>query len=123
MLNLGPEGLAYAVSISALFEVFVLAICQNRDMGRKLFNLEFWIAMGKITLAAILTGVVAYFMTKLLPLRAVDNSFLATFPKFLAITAVTGAFYIIICSILKVEEVRPVVRKINDILFKNIKRQ
>ena len=123
VLNLGPEGLAYAVSISALFEVLVLAICQNRDMERKLFNLEFWVAMSKIALAAVLTGIVAYFMTKLLPLRAVDNSFLATFPKFLVITIATAAFYIAICSLLKVEEVKPVVRKINDTLFKNIKRQ
>ena len=62
-------------------------------------------------------------MTKLLPLRAVDNSFLTTFPKFLVITAVTGVFYIIICSILRIEEVKPVVQKINDMLFKNIKHQ
>ncbi len=123
MLNLGPEGLAYAVSISALFEVFVLAVCQNRDMDHKLFDLKFWIAMGKIAVAATLTGIVAYVMTKLLPLRAVDNSFLATFPKFVAITLVTGVFYLIVCSILRIEEVRPVIQKINDALFKNIKRQ
>ena len=79
--------------------------------------------MGKIAFASALTGIVAYFMTKLLPLRAVDNSFLATFPKFLTITVVTGACYIAFCSILRIEEVKPVVRKINDILFKNIKRQ
>jgi putative peptidoglycan lipid II flippase len=123
VLELGPEGLAYATSISAIFEVGVLAILQNRDMGRKLFDFKFWVAMGKILVASVLTGVVAYIMTKLLPLRAVDNSFLATFPKFLAITAVTAIFYIIICSVLRIEEVKPVIQKINDALFKNIKRQ
>ena len=123
ILNLGPEGLAYAASISALFEVAVLAVCQNRDMHRQLFDSEFWIVMGKILLASVFTGAVAYIMTKLLPLRAVDNSFLTTFPKFLVITAVTGVFYIIICSILRIEEVKPVVQKINDMLFKNIKHQ
>ena len=123
ILNLGPEGLAYATSISAIFEVGVLAVLQNRDMGRKLFDFKFWVAMGKITLASVLTGIVAYIMTKIMPLRAVDNSFLATFPKFLAITLITGAFYLFICSVLHIEEVKPVIQKINDALFKNIKRQ
>jgi putative peptidoglycan lipid II flippase len=123
VLDFGPEGLAYAASVSAIFEVGVLAICQNRDMERKLFDVDFWIVVGKIILASTLTGLIAYLMTKLLPLRAVDNSFLATFPKFLAITAVTGIFYLVICSALRIEEVKPVIQKINDTLFKNIKRQ
>ena len=92
-------------------------------MERKLFNIDFWVVFGKITFASILAGFVAYFMTKLLPLRAADNSFLATFPKFLAITAVTSAFYLTACSMLHIEEAKPVVQKINDMLFKNIKRQ
>ena len=92
-------------------------------MERKLFDVDFWVVVGKIILASTLTGLIAYLMTKLLPLRAVDNSFLATFPKFLAITAVTGIFYLVICSALRIEEVKPVIQKINDALFKNIKRQ
>ena len=123
VLSLGPEGLAYAASISAVFEVGVLAIRQNHDMERKLFNIDFWIVIGKIVIASLLTGLIAYFMTKLLPLRAADNSFLATFPKFLAITAITGIFYLIICSLLRVEEVKPVIQKINDMLFNNVKRK
>ncbi len=122
IMNFGPEGLAYATSIAALFEVAVLAIRQNRDMGHKLFDAKFWIAMGKITLASVLTGLVAYILTKLFPLRAVDNSFLATFPKFALITILTGIFYLGICSLLHIEEVKPVIQKINDKLFKNIKR-
>jgi len=122
VLEFGPEGLAYATSISALFEVGILAILQNRDMRHKLFDSKFWVAMGKTALASILSGLVAYVMTKLLPLRAVDNSFLATFPKFALITAVTGIFYLIACTILRIEEAQPVIQKINDKLFKNIKR-
>ena len=122
IMNFGPEGLAYATSISALFEVAVLAILQNRDMGRKLFDIKFWVAMGKIAFASVLTGLVAYILTKLFPLRAVDNSFLATFPKFALITILTGIFYLGICSLLHIEEVKPVIQKINDKLFKNIKR-
>ena len=116
----GPEGLAHAVSISALFEVAVLLWFENRDMGRKLLTKSFWRAMIKMTIASIATGAVSYVMTKLLPLRATDNSFFDTFPKFCVITLVSAIVYVIICLILRVEEVRPVINKIKQILFRNL---
>ena len=45
--NFGPEGLAHAMSISALFEVVVLLIVENRDMNHQLLNRTFWKSMGK----------------------------------------------------------------------------
>ena len=121
IMNLGPEGLAYAVSISAFFEVFVLLAFLHKDTGRKLINKNLVRAMFKILVASLLTGAISYIATKLLPLRAVDNSFLSTFPKFCVICLVSFVSYIIICWIMKVEEVKPVVDKITGALFKNIK--
>ena len=116
----GPEGLAHAVSISALFEVVVLLWFENRDMERKLLTKDFWRAMLKMTVASIITGFVAYAMTKILPLRATDNSFLDTFPKFCVITLVSAIVYVVVCLILRIEEVRPVINKIKQILFRNL---
>lgn len=119
--NFGPEGLAHAMSISALFEVVVLLIVENRDMNHQLLNREFWKSMGKILLASIITGIVSYIITKLLPLRATDISFFAVFPKFCAIVGGSAVVYIVMCLVLGVEEVKPVVDKIMGALFKNIK--
>ena len=119
--NFGPEGLAHAMSISALFEVVVLLAIENRDMNHQLLNATFWKSMGKILLASIITGIVSYIITKLLPLRATDISFFAVFPKFCVIVGGSAIAYIITCLILGVEEVKPVVDKIAGALFKNVK--
>ncbi len=119
-LGFGPEGLAHAVSISALFEVAVLLWFENRDMNRKLLTKDFWYAMLKMTFASVVTGLVSYAMTKLLPLRSTDNSFLETFPKFCIITLVSALVYVFTCLVLRIEEVKPVIAKIKQVLFKNL---
>lgn len=119
-LGFGPEGLAHAVSISALFEVAVLLWFENRDMNRKLLTKDFWYAMLKMTFASVVTGLVSYAMTKLLPLRSTDNSFLETFPKFCIITLVSALVYVFTCLVLRVEEVKPVIAKIKQVLFRNL---
>lgn len=115
----GPEGLAYACSISAIFEVGVLLIIQNRE--GKLLDREFWITAVKMTIASVIAGAVSYVLTKLLPLRASDNSFLATFPKFFVIAGVSLILYIIICAMLKIKEVKPFIDRFNKIVFGNVK--
>lgn len=120
-LNFGPEGLAYAMSISALFEVVVLLACENRDMNHELLNKKFWVSMGKTLVASIIAGVVSYILTKLLPLRATDISFLAVFPKFCLIVCGSLLVYVFTCVLLGVEEVKPVVDKVFGVLFKNVK--
>ena len=109
------------MSISALFEVVVLLICENRDMHHQLLNKAFWRSMGKILLASILTGFVSYFITKLLPLRATDKSFFNVFPKFCAIVGGSAITYIMIGTLLGIDEAKTVVKKIAGVLFKNVK--
>ncbi len=115
----GPEGLAYACSISAIFEVGVLIIIQNRE--GVLLDRVFWITAAKMTFASAVAGVVSYILTKLLPLRATDNSFLATFPKFCVIAGSSLIIYVIICALLKIKEVRPIIDRFNRIVFRNVK--
>lgn len=118
-MGFGPEGLAYACSISAVFEVGVLLLIQNHE--GKLLDREFWITAFKMTIAAGIAGAVSYVLTKLLPLRATDNSFLATFPKFFVIAGVSLILYVIICAILRIKEVRPIIDRFNKIVFRNVK--
>ncbi len=119
-LGFGPEGLAYAVSFGTVFELTGLLIFQNRAMDHKLFNADFWSAIIRIAISAAVGGVVCYIMTRLIPLRAANNSFFSTFPKFCVITAVGGAAYLLMCVILRVEEVKPVFAYLKRILFRNI---
>ncbi|MDO4978598.1 MAG: lipid II flippase MurJ [Candidatus Saccharibacteria bacterium] len=122
-MGLGPEGLGWAQTIGAVAQVMILLIILNRRAKHKLFNKKFWSAICRMAIAAVITGVVAYFMTKLLPLMADDNSFLATFPKFCIISIVSFAVYIFISFILNLEEVIPVFEKISKILFRNLDKK
>ena len=115
----GPEGLAYATSISAVFEVGMLLLIQNKK-GNKLVDREFWKTFIRIAIAATLAGIVSWVMTKILPLRESDNSFLATFPKFCVITLVSLLIYIISCSLLRIDEIKPFTARVKKILFRNI---
>ncbi|MBR3163920.1 murein biosynthesis integral membrane protein MurJ [Candidatus Saccharibacteria bacterium] len=119
--GLGPEGLAYATSISALVEVCILLVILNRRSHNTLFKPIFWQSMLKILLASVIAGIVSYLMTKLLPLRAVDNSFLNTFPKFFIIVIVTAIAYLVCCLLLGISEAKPILDRIGKILFRNIK--
>lgn len=118
-LGFGPEGLAYAVSFGTVLELSLLLVFQNRAMDHKLFNAEFWSAIIRIAIASAVAGVVCYIMTRLMPLRIANNSFFSTFPKFCIITAISGVAYLIVCVILRVEEVKPVFAYLKRILFRN----
>ena len=117
----GPEGLAYALSISALVEVSLLLIILNKQMKGKIFDKTMISSLTRILIASAIAGMASYAMTKIMPLRAVDNSFLSTFPKFCVICAVSLLVYIGACVALKIEEVRPVINKVRQVLFKNVK--
>ena len=117
----GPEGLAYALSISALVEVSLLLIILNKQMKGKIFDKTMISSLTRILIASAIAGMASYATTKIMPLRAADNSFLSTFPKFCVICAVSLLVYIGACVALKIEEVRPVINKVRQILFKNVK--
>ena len=117
----GSEGLAYALSISALVEVSLLLIILNKQMKGKIFDKTMISSLTRILIASAIAGMASYAMTKIMPLRAADNSFLSTFPKFCVICAVSLLVYIGACVALKIEEVRPVINKVRQVLFKNVK--
>ena len=112
--------MGWAQSIGAVAEIIILmVILQIRSRG-KLLNTEFWRAFFRMIFATIITGCVAYSMTKFFPLMANDNSFFSIFPKFCLITLTSTIAYLLASYFLELDEVKPIFAKLNKILFRNI---
>lgn len=120
LLGLGPEGLGWAQSIGAMIEIIILLRLLQRKNNRQLLDRNFWKGFTRICFASVITGCVAYSMTKFFPLLAADDSFFNTFPKFCLITVVSLMVYLIAGYFLDIEQVRPIIDKIKKILFRNI---
>lgn len=120
MAGFGPEGLGYAQSIGAILEVIILIGLLQRISKKKLLSKSFWKGFYKMLFATIITGAVAYSMTKFFPLRSTDVSILATLPKFLLISLVSLIAYIVSGYFLGLPEVQPIVQKIKKALFRNV---
>lgn len=118
--DFGPEGLGYAQSIGAILEIIILLGLLQRRSQKKLFNTSFYKGLLRMLLATVISGAVAYSMTKFLPLRSSDVSILATLPKFLIISVTATVAYIIAGYFLGLPEVAPIVQKIKKILFRNV---
>lgn len=116
----GPEGLGWAQSIGAILEIIILLALLHWRSGKILFTKDFWKVLGRMIIAGIITGCVAYSMTKFFPLRATDVSVFVTIPKFALITGVSIFAYALSCYFLNIEEVKPFFKKIRKLLFKNI---
>lgn len=119
VLGFGPEGLGWAQSIGAVFEVLILLFILNRRAQGKLINKDLIKAIERMFIAGLITACVSYSMTKFLPLMATDNSFLATFPKFCVITVVSLVAYLVSCYFLNISEATPLFKKLKKIIFRN----
>lgn len=121
-MGYGPEGLGWAQSIGAIVEIIILLVILNHRSKFSLLNKEFWSATVRMSIATAAAGITAYVLTKLFPLLATDESFLATFPKFLFISVVSIAVYIIASLLLNIDEAKPVAARIGKIVFPGVKR-
>ena len=107
-LDMGAYGLAWAQSIMAAVEVFILFFIMNLRI-KNLFSPQFWHAMWRMLGATGLMAIVSYSMVSMFPLPAGDNSsFYQTFPVFLLIVATSGACYVALSWMFKLQEVAPV---------------
>ena len=120
-LSWGVDGLGAAQSIGAVVEIVILlSILQKRAHG-ELLNKAFWKAAGRMAFAGVITGCVAFSMTKFVPLMVTDTSLVITIPKFLLIAGVSLAAYLIASYFLDLKEAKPVFNYIKKILFRNAK--
>jgi hypothetical protein len=102
-------GLAWAQSIVSAIEVVILFVAMSRRIPG-LFDKPFWHGVARMASATGFMAVVCYFMVIVLPFRATDNSFVATFPKFAIITGVSLLSYVFFSRLLQLREAKPVIR-------------
>lgn len=115
-LDMGAYGLAWAQSIVAAVEVVVLFFVMNRRI-KGLFDMKLMQAIGRMAIATFVMSVISYISVQLLQLQNADQSFLATFPKFIVIVAISGTVYLAMSRFLNLEEAGPIIRKLQQLLF------
>ena len=121
-LNMGVYGLAWAaVIVSGLEVVILFAVMSRRIKG--LFDSPFINGVVRMASAAGFTTLVTYGMVVAFPLLADEQSFFSSFPKFALIVGVSLLTYIIVCRLLKVEEVLPVLSRTKAIIVKILFKQ
>jgi putative peptidoglycan lipid II flippase len=115
-LGMGAYGLAWAQSTVAFVEVMILFYVMSRRIGG-LFDMRFVRAVFRMVSATGFMAIISYIAVQLFQLGADDQSFLATFPKFAAIVAISGAAYLLFSKMLKLSEANPVLKRLKMLLF------
>jgi peptidoglycan biosynthesis protein MviN/MurJ (putative lipid II flippase) len=120
-LGWGVDGLGLAQSLGAIVEIIILLYILQKRSRRELLDKAFWKAITRMLFATLITGCVAFSMTKFVPLMATDTSLVITIPKFLLITAVSVIAYLVASYFLDLKEAKPIFRYFKNILFRNAK--
>ncbi|HEY5695685.1 MAG TPA: murein biosynthesis integral membrane protein MurJ [Candidatus Saccharimonadales bacterium] len=115
-LNMGAYGLAWAQSLVAMVEVFILFFVMSRRIGG-LFDKQFMAAIWRMASATGFMAVISYIAVQLFQLGISDQSFLATFPKFIVIVVISFGAYLAFSKMLKLPEADPVLTRLKKLLF------
>jgi putative peptidoglycan lipid II flippase len=116
----GVAGLAFAQSIVAAVEVFILStIMLKRD--RRLFNAEFWSGVWRIISVTGFSVVAAFIMISIYPLGINDRGIVTLGSKLFFITSATYAVHIGVSALFDLEEVRPIFDRVRRIVLKPVK--
>ena len=121
LLGWGVDGLGLAQSIGAVIEIIILLYILHHRSHKELLDKAFWRAMFRMGIATLVTGCVAFSMTKFVPLMATDNSLVITIPKFFLIASVSAIAYLIASYFLNLKEAKPIFNYVKKILFRNVK--
>ncbi|MFA5172755.1 MAG: lipid II flippase MurJ [Sulfuriferula sp.] len=115
-LSMGPYGLGYAQSLVAVFEVIILFTVMNRRI-KNLIDMTVLRAISRMAIATVATSVICYVMVQIFQLQNQDASIVATFPKFVLITAVSAAVYLLASRLLHLSEADPILHRLDQLLF------
>jgi len=119
-LQAGVQGLAWAAVIASVIEILILFTLMSRKI-KGLFDAPFMHAIGRMVSAAGFMALITYATVVLFPLSVSDQRFFDAFPKFAMITIVSFAVYFFFSYLFKLKEVKPVIYRIQRILFKRPK--
>lgn len=115
-LDMDAYGLAWAQSIVAAVEVFILFYIMNRRI-QGLLDLPLMGAILRMIFATGIMSIVSYISVQLLQLQEDDQSFLATFPKFAIIVAISFSVYLLASRMFRLTEADPIMRKMRQLFF------
>ena len=116
VLDFGAYGLAWAQSLVAMIEVAVLFVVMAHRIP-KLFDAVFVHAVARMASATGFMAIVSYVSVQLFQLQSEDQSFLATFPKFCVIVAISLSAYIFFSRLLKLSEAEPITARARALFF------
>ena len=120
-LNMGVYGLAWAASIVSIVQVIILLVIMSRHI-KGLFDYAFFHAIMRMASSTGLMAIVTYISFMMMPLRATDQSFFASFPRFLLIVAVNIVFYVLISWAFKLQEAKLIISRLKKVSFSGIRR-
>jgi hypothetical protein len=100
----------------AFVEVMVLFWIMSRRIGG-LFDIGFMRAVWRMTSATGFMAVISYIAVQVFQLGVNDQSFLATFPKFVVIVIISLSAYVLFSRMLKLPEADPVMSRAKKLLF------
>ena len=121
LIGWGVDGLGFAQSLGSILEIIILMVILQRRSRGELLNQSFYRAFLRMLFATLITGCVAFSMTKFVPLMATDISLVITIPKFLLITTISAMTYLVASYFLDLKEAKPILKYIKKILFRNAK--
>lgn len=119
-LDLGVYGLAWAASIISVIEVVILFIVMSRRLNG-LFDRSFWGEVMKMVVATAIMSIVTYSAIQIWPLTADDQSFFLVFPKFVWIVLLSMIAYIALSHVFKLDEAKPITRRLRKLLYFQVK--
>jgi putative peptidoglycan lipid II flippase len=118
----GIAGLAIAQSAVAAVEVVILMVLMYwRDV--KLFDREFWRSLVRTLSVTGFTAVTAYIMVHIFPLEVTDRGFITLGTKIFLIIVPTIAVHVAVSSLFGLDEVRPVMAKMRQIMLRPVRIQ
>ena len=120
-LGLGSYGLAWATAIVSIVEAGILFVIMAKRI-EGLFDKVFLHAIARMASVTGFMAVITYTLVSLLPLNASDQSFIASFPKFILIVTVSVVSYVIMSRMIKLTEADPVIARAKKIFFGGIRR-
>lgn len=120
-LHMGVFGLAAAAAIVSFIELMILFAIMSRRI-KNLFNAPFMHGVLRMVSATGLMFIVTYVMIKTFNLTNVaSSSMFALLPPFILIVGVSLASYLLFSRLLQIEEAKPVLQRIRQLIFSRIK--
>jgi putative peptidoglycan lipid II flippase len=117
----GAAGLAFAISLAAMVEVFILSGIMVKRDRTLLKNREFWNGLGRIVSVSGFSLMAGYIAVQLFPLELEDRGIITLGTKLAFITLVTFGTHVVMSRLFGLNEVRPIFAWIKRVIFRPVK--